>query len=120
LTSIVSPKNSATTDGSGGVRLLRPPPLDVPGGLPAVALVDVGVPEAPWPLRRRGDHARPCWVDGGDVGTNEDLVLDDDRDLVATQFDVVGKARADEVRLESVANQETGRNAGVGIDPGDP
>jgi hypothetical protein len=77
----------------------------------------MGIPETS--PRCRSDYGRPGRVDRGNVRTDENLVLEDQRDLVAAGLDVAREALVDEVQLERVADEEARGDARIGIDTGD-
>jgi hypothetical protein len=110
----VSPNISGTTEGSGGTRVLADGlGLRVPRA-PQRALVDVGIPQATG-CARQSERA-PRRIERSDRGgIDEDLVLDHQRNLRPTVFDVV--VRVDQVVFEVVTDDVGRSDAGVGVEP---
>ena len=69
--------------------------------------------------RRCRRNRRPRRVCDCDVRSDENLVLDDQRNFLAARLDEVGKALADKICLERVANEEARGDARIGVDAGD-
>ena len=80
--------------------------------LPAVLLVGVRVPQA----AHRGGEG-PGGIVGGDVGPDEDLVVDDDGDLASPVLHKVGQALVAQVGLEAITDDVGAGDPCVGIEP---
>ena len=52
------------------------------------------------------------------IGPHEDLVLDDDREFVASCLDEVGQTLVDEACFKPVTDKHAGGNPGIGVKPG--
>ena len=84
--------------------IVRSATCEVAGRPPTIALIEVRVPQASWRRCRR--NRRPRRVCDSDVRSDENLVLDDQRNFLAAQLDEVGKALANKICLERVAKEE--------------